>query len=133
MNFAVFLKGCISFMWPLFLRECFLVELFNILESSLIRMLNLVLRFKVQSRVTGPPRDPKKFLKWYKFEKPKWLFRYFYKTDWSRWCTKVSGLIFSSIWKMMVKKLKLSGHWRSNKGQNVRFSLKIQILMKRFW
>ena len=68
MNFAVFLKGCISFMWPLFLGECFLVELLNILESSLIRMLNLVLRFKVQSRVTGPPRDPKKCLKWYKFE-----------------------------------------------------------------
>ena len=55
-------------MWPLFLRECFLVELLNILESSLIRMLNLVLRLKVQSRVTGPPRDPKKCLKWYKFE-----------------------------------------------------------------
>ena len=44
------------------------MELLNILESSLIRMLNLVLRFKVQSRVTGPPRDPKKFLKWYKFD-----------------------------------------------------------------
>ena len=44
------------------------MELLNILESSLIRMLNLVLRFKVQSRVTGPPRDPKKCLIWYKFE-----------------------------------------------------------------
>ena len=44
------------------------MELLNILESSLIRMLNLVLRFKVQSRVTGPPRDHKKCLKWYKFE-----------------------------------------------------------------
>ena len=45
------------------------MELLNILESSLIEILNLVLRFKVQSRVPGPPRDPKKCLKWYKFEK----------------------------------------------------------------
>ena len=44
------------------------MELLNILESSLIRMLNLVLRFKVKNRVRGPPRDPKKCLKWYKFE-----------------------------------------------------------------
>ena len=44
------------------------MELLNILESSLIRMLNLGLRSKVQSRVIGPPRDPKKCLKWYKFE-----------------------------------------------------------------
>ena len=44
------------------------MESLNILESSLIRMLNLVLRFKVQSRVPGPPGDPKKCLKWYKFE-----------------------------------------------------------------
>ena len=66
--FSVFLKGCISFMWPLFLRECFLVELLNILESSLIEILNLLLRFKVPFRVPGPPRDPKKCLRWYKFE-----------------------------------------------------------------
>ena len=44
------------------------MELLNILESSLIRMLNLVLRFKVQSMVPGPLRDPKKCLKWHKFE-----------------------------------------------------------------
>ena len=43
------------------------MELLNILESSLIRMLNLVLRFKLHSRVPGPPRDLKKCLKWYKF------------------------------------------------------------------
>ena len=51
MNFSVFLKGCISFMWPLFLRECLLVELLNILESSLIEILNLLMRFKVQFKV----------------------------------------------------------------------------------
>ena len=34
----------------------------------MIRMLSLILRFEVQSRVPGPPRDPKKYLKWYKFE-----------------------------------------------------------------
>ena len=61
-------------MWPLFLRECFLVELLNILESSLIEILNLLLRFKVQFRVPGPPRDPKKYLKWYKFENQNDLF-----------------------------------------------------------
>ena len=44
------------------------MELLNILESSMIRMLNLVLRFKVKNRARGPPRDPKKCLKWYKFE-----------------------------------------------------------------
>ena len=44
------------------------MELFNILESSLVRMLNLILRFKVQSRVPGPPRDPKKCRKWLKIE-----------------------------------------------------------------
>ena len=44
------------------------MELLNILESSLINMLNLVLRFKVQSRVPGPHGDPKKCLKWHKFE-----------------------------------------------------------------
>ena len=44
------------------------MELLNILESSLIRMLNLVLRFKLQSRVPGTPRDLRKCLKWYKFE-----------------------------------------------------------------
>ena len=31
-------------------------------------MLNLVLRFKVQSRVPGPHGDSKKCLKWHKFE-----------------------------------------------------------------
>ena len=36
------------------------MELLNILESSLIEILNLLLRFKVQFRVPGPPRDPKK-------------------------------------------------------------------------
>ena len=34
------------------------MELFNILESSLIRMLSLILRFKAQSRVPGPSSDP---------------------------------------------------------------------------
>ena len=44
------------------------MELLNILESSLIRMLSLILRFKVQSRVPGPPRYHKKCLKWDKIE-----------------------------------------------------------------
>ena len=44
------------------------MELLNILEGSLIRMVSPILRFKVQSRVLGPPRDHKKCLKWYKFE-----------------------------------------------------------------
>ena len=43
------------------------MELLNILDSSLIRMLNLVLRFRVQSRVPGPHGYPKKCLKWHKF------------------------------------------------------------------
>ena len=40
------------------------MELLNILESSLTGMLSLILRFTVP----GPPRDPKKCYKWYKFE-----------------------------------------------------------------
>ena len=57
------------------------MELLNILESSLIRMLILVWRFKVQSRVPGPPRDPKKCLKWYKFENQNGCF--FNSTSWN--------------------------------------------------
>ena len=42
----------------------------NISEGSSIRILSPILRFKVQSRVPGPPRDPnKKVSKWYKFDK----------------------------------------------------------------
>ena len=46
----------------------FFVELLNMLESSLIRILITILRFKVQSRLQGPRGDPQKCLKWYKFE-----------------------------------------------------------------
>ena len=41
-----------------FLKECLLVELLNILESSLIRIISPILRFKVQSSVPGPPGAP---------------------------------------------------------------------------
>ena len=44
------------------------MELLNILESSLIRIISPILRFKVQSRIPGPPGAPENSLKWYKFE-----------------------------------------------------------------
>ena len=44
------------------------MELLNILESSLTRVLSPILSCKVQSRVLSPPGDPKKCLKWEKFE-----------------------------------------------------------------
>ena len=44
------------------------MELLNILESSLTRVLSTILSCKVQSRVLSPPGDPKKCLKWQKCE-----------------------------------------------------------------
>ena len=44
------------------------MELLNILESSLTRVLSPILSYKVQSMVLSPPGDPKKCLKWLKFE-----------------------------------------------------------------
>ena len=40
------------------------MELLNILESSLTRVLSPILSCKVQSRVLSPPGDPEKGLKW---------------------------------------------------------------------
>ena len=67
------------------------MELFNILESSLIRMLNPVLRFKVQSRVPGPPRDPKKGQKNFNFKS--FLFNPHVKNRVQ--CTKYRNIVLS--------------------------------------